>query len=89
MKQFIETITKRIQVWHEVRARRMERARQLRLDREARKAVQITELYGILYICVHGVPLFASADLAQDLFKSVAQARSNYMNWKEEKIWEK
>lgn len=86
MKQFIETIKKRIQVWHEVRARRMERARQLRLDREARKAVQITELNGILYICVHGVPLFASADLTEGLFKSVAQARSNYMNWKEEKL---
>ena len=88
MKNLIETIRKRIQAWHEQHAARMEKERQARLDAEARTAVQVMEYNGILYVSVNGTPLFGAADLAQDLTKSVSQARQVYKGWKEEKLWE-
>ena len=43
MSNFLDEIKKRIQVWHEQRAERIEADRQAALDAEAREAVQVME----------------------------------------------
>lgn len=88
MKQLIETIRKRLQVWHEQHAERIEAERQALLDAEARKVVQVMEFNGELYTCVNGVPLFGVSDINGTLPEAVAKARQNYKDWKEEKLWE-
>ena len=88
MKQLIETIRKRLQVWHEQHAERIEAERQALLDAEARKVVQVMEFNGELYTCVNGVPLFGVSDINGTLPEVVAKARKNYKDWKEEKLWE-
>lgn len=89
MSNFLEEIKKRIQVWHEQRAERIEANRQAMLDAEARKAVQVMEFNGELYVCVNGVPLFGVDDIKGTLPETVAKARQNYKGWKEEKLWER
>ena len=89
MNNFFETIRKRLQVWHEQHAERIEAERQALLDAEARKAVQVMEFNGELYACVNGVPLFGVSDINGTLPEVVAKARKNYKDWKEEKLWEK
>ena len=88
MKNLIETIRKRLQVWHEQHAERIEAERQALLDAEARKVVQVMEFNGELYTCVNGVPLFGVSDINGTLPEAVAKARQNYKDWKEEKLWE-
>ena len=89
MNNFFETIRKRLQVWHEQHAERIEAERQALLDAEARKVVQVMEFNGELYACVNGVPLFGVSDINGTLPEVVAKARKNYKDWKEEKLWEK
>lgn len=89
MDDFLETLKKKLQVWHEQRAERIEAVRQARLDAEARKAVQVMEFNGELYVSVHGIPLFGESDLSDDLTEAVASGRKAYKDWKEEKQWEK
>lgn len=89
MSNFLEKIKKRIQVWHEERAERIEANRHARLDAEAREAVQVMEFNGELYVCVNGVPLFGIGDINGTLPEAVAKARQNYKDWKEEKLWER
>lgn len=50
MSNFFETLRKKLQVWHEQRAERIEAERQALLDAEAREAVQVMEFNGRLYI---------------------------------------
>ena len=89
MSNFLEEIKRRIQVWHEKRAERIEAERQAQLDVEARNAVQVMEFNGELYICVHGTPLFGVSDINGTLPECVAKARRNYKDLKEEKLWER
>lgn len=89
MVNILEEIKKRLQVWHEQRAERIEAERQALLDAEARKAVQVMEFNGELYACVNDVPLFGVGDIKGTLPEAVAKARQNYKDWKEEKLWEK
>ena len=89
MNNFFEELKKRIQVWHEQRAERIEAERQAQLDVEARNAVQVMEFNGELYACVNGVPLFGVSDINGTLPEAVAKARQNYKDWKEEKLWER
>lgn len=89
MSNFLEEIKRRIQVWHEKRAERIEAERQAQLDVEARNAVQVMEFNGELYACVNGVPLFGVSDINGTLPETVAKARQNYKDWKEEKLWER
>lgn len=89
MNKFFEELKKRIQVWHEKRAERIEADRQAALDAEAREAVQVMEFNGELYACVNGIPLFGVSDINGTLPEAVAKARQNYKDWKEEKLWER
>lgn len=89
MSNFLEEIKKRIQVWHEERAERIEAERQALLDAEAREAVQVMEFNGELFVSMNGVPLLAVYDLNETLPEVVSHARQNYKDWKEEKLWEK
>ena len=89
MSNFLEGIKRRIQVWHEQRVERIEAERQAQLDVEARNAVQVMEFNGELYACVNGVPLFGVSDIKGTLPEAVANARQNYKDWKEEKLWER
>ena len=89
MANILEEIKKRLQVWHERHAERIEAERQALLDAEAREAVQVMEFNGRLYICVHGIPLFGKEDICGDFTEAVANARSAYKDWKEEKLWER
>ena len=89
MSNFFETLRKKLQVWHEQRADRIEAERQALLDAEARKAVQVMEFNGELFACVNGVPLFGVGDIKGTLPEAVAKARQNYKDWREEKLWEK
>lgn len=89
MSNFLDEIKKRIQVWHEQRAERIEAERQAQLDAEAREAVQVMEFNGELYVSMNGVPLLAVFDLNETLPEAVAHARQNYKDWKEEKLWER
>lgn len=88
MSNFFEKLKKRLQVWHEQRADRIEAARQAQLDAEAREAVQVMEFNGDLFVCVNGVPLFGVSDIKGTLPEAVAKARKSYKDWKEEKLWE-
>ncbi len=87
MSNFLEEIKRRIQVWHEKRAERIEAERQAQLDAEAREAVQVMEFNGRLYICVNGKPLFDIDIFKNSVGEAVAKARQNYKDWKEEKLW--
>lgn len=89
MRKFFETLRKKLQVWHERRAERIEAERQALLDAEARKVVQVMEFNGELYVSVNGVPLFGVGDIKGTLPEAVAKARQNYKDWKEEKLWER
>nr|DAP30775.1 MAG TPA: hypothetical protein [Caudoviricetes sp.] len=89
MSNFLEEIKKRIQVWHEERAERIEAERQALLDAEAREAVQVMEFNGELFVSMNGVPLLAVCDLNETLPEVVSHARQNYKDWKEEKLWER
>lgn len=89
MATFLDKLKKRLQTWHEERADRMQNKRQARLDAEARKAVQVMEFNGELYVSVHGIPLFGESDLSDDLTEAVASGRKAYKDWKEEKLWER
>ena len=89
MSNFLEEIKKRIQVWHEGRAERIEAERQAQLDAEAREVVQVMEFNGNLYVSVHGIPLFGKEDISGDFTEAVANARSAYKDWKEEMLWER
>ena len=89
MSKILETLRKRLQVWHEERADRIEAARQAELDEAARREVQVMEFNGALYLSVSGVPLLGVDDLKGDLPAAVTAARANYKDWKEEKLWER
>mgnify|MGYP007096979559 CR=1 FL=1 len=80
MSNILENLKKRLQVWHEERAARMEAARQ---------AVNVMEFNGALYLSVSGVPLLGIGDISGDLPSAVQAARENYKDWKEEKLWER
>lgn len=89
MTKIFETVKKKLQVWHEQRAQKLEAARQARLDAEARRVVQVMEFNGHLYVSVHGTPLFSDEDLdGMSLTGLVKEGRDNYKDWKEEKLWE-
>lgn len=75
MSNFLEEIKKRIQVWHEQRAERIEAERQAQLDAEARERVQVMEYNGELYVSMDGVPLLTVCDLNETLPEAVAHAR--------------
>lgn len=93
-----ETVKKRLQVWHEERAEKLESKRQARLDAESRSVVQVMEFNGELYVSVYGIPLFASDFLVgacggpkletSGMACVVKSMRENYKDWKEEKLWE-
>ena len=89
MTTFLDEIKRRLQVWHEQRAERIETKRQARLDAEAREAVQVMEFNGELFVSMNGVPLLAVYDLNETLPEVGSHARQNYKDWKEEKLWEK
>lgn len=87
MRIFIERMKVRLQAWLEGRAREMEARRVKRIDREARKTIQLMEHNGLMYVGVNGVPLFAAGDLTEGVIESVAQARKAYADWMEEQAW--
>lgn len=75
-------------MWHEQRAERIDAERQSQLDAEARKAVQVMEFNGGLFVSVNGVPLFSIDSFRVSIGDAVANARNAYKDWKEEKLWE-
>lgn len=87
MKLIIERMKVRLQAWLEGRAREMEARRVKRIDREARKAIQVMEYNGRMHVAVNGVPLFAADDLTQGVVTSAARARTAYADWMEEQTW--
>jgi len=87
MSNFLEEIKRRIQVWHEKRAERIEAERQAQLDVEARNAVQVMEFNGRLYICVNNKPLFDIDIFKKSVAEVVASGRQAYKDWKEEQLW--
>ena len=87
MSNFLEEIKRRIQVWHEKRAERIEAERQAQLDVEARHAVQVMEFNGRLYICVNNKPLFDIDIFKKSVAEIVASGRQAYKDWKEEQLW--
>lgn len=89
MITILDEIKRRLQVWHEQRAERIEEKRQAQLDAEAREAVQVMEFNGELYVSVHGIPLFKVNDIKGELTEAVANGRKAYKDWKEDKLWEK
>lgn len=89
MITILDELKKRLQVWHEQRADRIENRRQAALDAEAREVVQVMEFNSNLYVSVHGIPLFGKKDICGDFTEAVANARSAYKDWKEEKLWER
>lgn len=80
MSNILEKLKRRLQVWHEERASRME---------AARREVNVMEFNGALYLSVSGVPLLGIGDISGDLPSAVQAARENYKDWKEEKLWER
>lgn len=89
MITILDEIKRRLQVWHEQRAERIEEKRQAQLDAEASKAVQVMEFNGELYISVDGRPLFNIDIFRDSVAEVVAYGRRAYKDWKEEKLWEK
>lgn len=91
MSNFLEEIKRRIQVWHEQRAERIEAERQAELDAEANKAVQVMEFNGELYVSVNGIPLFSQDCVMRNLtpVAMVRLGRKSYKVWKGEKLWQK
>lgn len=87
MSNFLEEIKRRIQVWHEKRAERIEAERQAQLDVEAREAVQVMEFNGELYACVNGKPLFDIDIFKDSVAKVVTSGRQVYKDWREEQLW--
>lgn len=87
MSNFLEEIKRRIQVWHEKRAERIEAERQALLDAEANKAVQVMEFNGRLFICVNGKPLFDIDIFKDSVVEVVASGRLAYKDWREEQLW--
>ena len=81
MITILDELKKRLQMWHENRADRIENRRQVQLDAEAREVVQVMEF--------NGIPLFGKEDICGDFTEAVANARSAYKDWKEEKLWER
>ena len=78
MSNFLEEIKRRIQVWHEKRAERIEAERQAQLDVEARHAVQVMEFNGRLF----------DIDIFKDsVAKVVTSGRQVYKDWREEQLW--
>lgn len=80
MSNILEKLKKRLQVWHEEHAARME---------AARREVNVMEFNGALYLSVSGVPLLGISDISGDLPTAVQAARENYKDWKEEMLWER
>ncbi len=89
MKQIIETMMARMQVWHEMRARRIEARRVKLLDHEARQRLQLMEHNGTTYLSMDGMPLLEASDLTNGLTESLARVRANYADFREEGIWAK
>lgn len=89
MKQIIETMMARMQVWHELRARRIEARRVKLLDHEARQRLQLMEHNGTTYLSMDGMPLLEASDLTNGLTESLARVRANYADFREEGIWAK
>lgn len=89
MKQIIETMMARMQVWHEVRARRIEARRVKLLDHEARQRLQLMEHNGTTFLSMDGMPLLEASDLTNGLTESLARVRANYADFREEGIWAK
>lgn len=89
MSNFLEEIKRRIQVWRKQHAERIETVRQAALDAEARETVQVMEFNGRLYICVNSKPLFDIDIFKDSVAEVIANARQNYKDWKEEKLWKK
>lgn len=87
MSNFLEEIKRRIQVWHEKRAERIEAEWLAALDAEARHAVQVMEFNGRLYICVNNKPLFDIDIFKKSVAEVVASGRQAYKDWKEEQLW--
>lgn len=84
--KILDEIKKRLQVWHEERAERIEAERQALLDAEANKAVQVMEFNGRLFICVNGKPLFDIDIFKNSVAEVVAIGRETYKDWEEEKL---
>ena len=89
MKQIIETIMARMQVWHERRAQAIETRWVKRLDHEALQRLQLMEHNGTTYLSMDGMPLLEASDLAKSLTSSLARARLNYTEFREEQMWAK
>lgn len=63
---------------------RMEAERRLRLEEEARMAVQVMEYNGGVYLCIYGIPLLGGEGANEaGLVELVTHARNNYKSWKE------
>lgn len=60
-----------------------------RLDHEARQRLQLMEHNGATYISMDGMPLLEASDLAKSLTASLARARLNYTEFREEQMWAK
>lgn len=88
MTKIFETVRKKLQVWHEQRAEKLEAARQERLDAEARRVVQVMEFNGELYVSFDGIPILGHDTISGQFAAAVKDARQTYKDWKEEKLWE-
>lgn len=84
MKKTISRLVSWLRSMHE-RAVEARLTRQgLRLTRESRRAVQVMEFEGDVYISVNGVPVVPTDALAWDTPTTLNVAREAYMQYKEE-----
>lgn len=90
MAKIFETLKKKLQVWHEERADKLEAARQARLDAEARRTINVVEYNGEVYLSFEGIPLvdIDYVKMEGGIPWLTEEVRNTYKDWKEEKLWE-
>lgn len=86
----LETLKKKLQVWHEQRADNLEAARQARLDAESRRVINVVEYNGEVYLSFDGIPLvdIDYVKMEGGIPWLTEEVRRTYKDWKEEKLWE-
>lgn len=84
----MEKTVERVAAWlRGMRGRRAERrmaARELRLMADARRAVQVREFCGEVFICMDGVPVVPADGMKWDLPTVLDVAREAYIKYRQE-----
>lgn len=60
------------------------RKRRAMIERESKRAVQLREFGGDIYICLNGVPVVSGEHISGDMVLAVEEARKAWARWREE-----